>query len=107
VGFYDTSKSRGRGAWIDEGRIVYHFGNVLTVDGAETHLTKINSKYAYEQGRHLLMPSVEPLSDDAGRALFELAQQFRWVNPASAILLAGWSALAPICGALPWRSMCG
>ena len=35
--------------------------------------------------------------------ILELAQQFQWDVQASGMLLAGWVALAPICGALDWR----
>lgn len=102
-GFFDPSIRRGRGAWIDDGRIVYHFGNALSVDGTMMPVTDIKSKSVYEQGRHLPLPSVEAMSDAEGRDLFAITKMFRWVKPSSAILCAGWVALAPIGGALRWR----
>ena len=102
-GFYDPSKTRGRGAWMDGGRIVYHFGNMLMVDGVETPVTAIKSKFVYEQGQKLPAPADEPLSDAEGRSILELAKMFRWEKSGSAVLLTGWVALAPICGALKWR----
>jgi len=102
-GFYDPAMSRGRGAWIDQGRIVYHFGNMLLVDGVETPVTAIESKYVYEQGKLLPPPSGTRLTDAEGRAIFDLAKKFRWAKPGSAILLAGFVALAAVCGALKWR----
>jgi putative DNA primase/helicase len=102
-GFYDPGMTRGRGAWMDEGRIVYHFGNMLMVDGVETAVTAIKSKYVYEQGKLLPPPADEALSDAEGRAICEIAKLFRWTKPGSAVLLAGWAALAPVCGALKWR----
>jgi hypothetical protein len=35
--------------------------------------------------------------------IYEVASSFGWSKPSSAILLTGWVALAPICGALHWR----
>jgi putative DNA primase/helicase len=102
-GYYDPSKTRGRGAWLDDGRIVYHFGNMLMVDGVETAVTAIKSKCVYEQGKMLPPPSDEALTDVEGRHIFDIAKMFRWTRPGSAVLLAGYVALAPICGALKWR----
>lgn len=102
-GIYDPSRLRGRGAWVDAGRIVFHFGNVLWVDGKPTDVTKIESRYTYELERSLPNPDVEPLTAEEGGHLLEIAEMFRWTKPASAPLLAGWVALAPLCGALRWR----
>lgn len=102
-GIYDPSRLRGRGAWVDAGRIVFHFGNVLWVDGKPTDVTKIESRYTYELERSLPNPYVEPLTAEEGGHLLEIAEMFRWTKPASAPLLAGWVALAPLCGALRWR----
>jgi putative DNA primase/helicase len=35
--------------------------------------------------------------------IIDIASRFHWEVPASGLLLAGWVALAPICGALQWR----
>lgn len=102
-GFYDPTKTRGRGAWLDQGRHVYHFGAELLVDGQRMEVTDLKSNYVYEQGRHLLLPPDEPLSGLDGARIIKTAQVFHWTRPASAILLAGWVALAPLCGALRWR----
>jgi putative DNA primase/helicase len=102
-GIYDPSRIRGRGAWMDDGRVVYHFGGRLWVDGVMSDVTTIKSRYVYELARSLNEPASVSLSDDDGRRLVEIAKQFRWTKPASAALLCGWVALAPICGALRWR----
>lgn len=105
-GIYDPSKVRGRGAWLDAGRSVYHHGDCLTVDGEVIDVTKIASRYVYELDRSLPPPDDVAMSDEDGRFLIELAQMFRWSKPGSAIMLAGWVALAPMCGALAWRPHC-
>lgn len=102
-GLYDPSRRRGRGAWIDEGRIVYHHGTHLSVGHESIPVTKIKSHYMYELGRSLPTVSEDPLSDDDGRRILEIAKRFRWKKEGSAALIAGWVVLAPFCGALRWR----
>jgi len=101
-GIYDPTRIRGRGAWIDKGRAVFHHGSKLTVDGEIMPITRMKSGYVYPLGRS--MPSVgEPMSDEEGQGLVDIAKMVRWSMPASAALMAGWAMLAPICGALSWR----
>jgi putative DNA primase/helicase len=102
-GFFDPTSCRGRGAWRDAGRIVYHFGNKLIVDGEVMEVTKIDSGFVYEQARKMRLPSDIPLSSADGRMIVEVAKAFHWSRPASALLWVGWCALAPVCGALSWR----
>jgi putative DNA primase/helicase len=102
-GYFDPDSMRGRGAWRDDGRVVFHFGHKLWVDGELIDVTKIDSSFIYEQGRRLRLPHEAPLSSAEGKKLFETFQLFAWSRPASAILLAGWCALAPVGGALRWR----
>lgn len=102
-GIFDPDFIRGRGAWSDEGRIVYHHGDHLTVDGQTTDITAIKSRYIYELKRSMPGPAEVELTSEEGKCLLDLAGKFRWATPGSAALLAGWTALAPVCGALPWR----
>lgn len=102
-GIYDTSKVRGRGAWVDDGRMVFHHGGYLTVDGVAMGITQIRSKFVYELDKSLPSPADVPMSDEDGQKILEMSEMFRWTKPGSAALLAGWVALAPMCGALRWR----
>ena len=102
-GIYDATRVRGRGAWIDKGRYVFHHGDLLTVDGVAMELTRINSAYVYPKAQKMPRPADEMLTAEEGRHLLEVAKKVRWSMPASAALLAGWTMLAPICGALKWR----
>lgn len=102
-GFYDPATRRGRGAWRDDGRTVYHLGNALWVDNVLTALPDHKSSYIYEMQRKLKKPPDSSMSDDDGLKIIEVASSFRWRMEASAPLLAGWIALAPVCGALNWR----
>jgi len=102
-GVFDPSCVRGRGAWEDEERLVFHLGDRLWVDGKITNLEEINSKFVYE--RKFRMPTLPEtaLTTAEGQHILEICRKFRWSMPASGALLAGWMALAPICGALAWR----
>ncbi len=103
LGIYDTNKIRGRGAWIDKKRVIFHHGNFLTVDGERTPLSPFPSYYVYEMGKEFPQLPEKELSDAEGAHIFNMASDFRWNNPGSGLLLAGWLALAPVCGALNWR----
>jgi putative DNA primase/helicase len=102
-GYYDPDMVRGRGAWRDDGRFVYHFGHRLWVDGNLVDVGKMDSEYIYEQAKRMRLPAGTPLSDAEGTKLFETFRTFGWTRPASAVLLAGYCALAPVGGALRWR----
>ena len=105
VGEFDPDLLRGRGAWWDAGRSILHLGDRLIVDGAEIPIHKrVRSRFHYQRGLPLArLGGVEPLSDAEAFEVIDLAEKFYWDRPASALLLAGWCALAPICGSLPWR----
>jgi len=105
IGCYDSSRIRGVGAWWDEGRVVFHLGDRLIVDGKPYPvLNPPVSDYIYQRLPRRDGPgSAEPLSDQEGANLLELSERFHWESKSSGVLLAGWTALAPICGALDWR----
>lgn len=103
-GIYDPTKVRGRGAWVDNKRHVFHHGAVLTVDGEPVAIDAIKSAYVYPMGASMPAPYQDhPLTDAEGRHLLRIANLPRWSRQASGILMAGWCMLAPICGALKWR----
>lgn len=105
-GVYDPDKVRGRGAWEDDGRVVLHLGDSLVVDGAMYSIADIpGSRYVYEQSRPLGLTwdGCEPLADTEAVRLLELCAMLSWERPVFGTLLAGWCAVAPICGALQWR----
>lgn len=102
-GIYDPTRIRGRGAWKDKDRYVFHHGDRLTVDGVPTDITRISSAYVYPMARRMPEPAEKMLTAEEGRHLLEVSKMIRWSKPASAALFAGWTMLAPICGALKWR----
>ena len=106
-GVYNPDRVRGRGAWTDADRVIFHLGNRLIVDGRSYPITKLpsdfESYYFYENAKELLGPAPDALPDDAAFRLRCIAERFRWETPASANMLLGWIVLAPVCGALDWR----
>jgi putative DNA primase/helicase len=106
-GVYNPERIRGRGAWTDAGRVIFHLGNRLIIDGRSYPVTRLpkgfTSHFFYENGKELLGPAQERISDDHAFKLRCIAERFRWETPASANMLLGWIVLAPVCGALDWR----
>lgn len=95
--------TRGRGAWIDQSKLIFHFGDHLNVNGEREEIEDFNSKFVYECSSALLAPDGKALTDKEGRELLSIATSFRWKQSSSALLLAGYIALAPLCGVLRWR----
>ncbi|BCP56223.1 hypothetical protein K32_48400 [Kaistia sp. 32K] len=102
-GIYDPNRVRGRGAWTDKGRAVFHHGGYLTVDGVQTDITRIQSAFVYQVERSMPTPAAQPMTDEEGTWLVSVAERIRWSMPGSAALFSGFVMLAPVCGALPWR----
>lgn len=102
-GIYDPSLTRGRGAWIDEGRFIFHFGDQVSIDGKITQLQSVESRFIYEQSISMINLPDNSMTLDEAENIFNIAGQFRWTRSASQPLLAGWIVLAPLCGMLKWR----
>src|SRR6185369_18001664 len=97
---FDPSRIRGRGAWWDDGRAVIHLGDRLSVDGQMIPIREMRSDYQYEMGARIKFGDAEPLKAPESGRLIELCKLLSWERTVSAYLLAGWCALAPVCGAL-------
>lgn len=107
VGIYSPDRIRGRGAWWDQKQSVLHLGDRLILPSGEVPVSTgiTGSRYLYQRLAQVRGPAgVTPLTDAEAYVLAELAERFKWEVPASGLLLAGWVTLAPICGALDWRS---
>jgi len=100
---YDPTLIRGRGAWLDDGRVVFHRGNSLLVDGVERSLSEHDSRWTYNKGRALHVDMAEPLRPADTKKIIDLIHCFQFRNQLDHALLSGWLALAPICGAIEWR----
>jgi putative DNA primase/helicase len=106
VGVYSPDRIRGRGAWWDDGQPVLHLGDQLIIGNASRPVRDgvPGSRYIYQRLSRLRGPlAAQPLPDEQAMELLDIACRFLWEVPASGLLLAGWTVLAPICGALDWR----
>jgi putative DNA primase/helicase len=102
-GIYDASRTRGRGAWRDNRRMVFHHGDHLTVDGESCGLSEIKSSFVYQMARPMPALSATPATDTDGQYLLDVAKMARWQKPGSSLMLVGWAFLSPVCGSLKWR----
>ncbi len=105
IGIYDPNRIRGRGCWLDGGNVVFHAGNQLFVNGCAQEIVTFNSpgRCVYEQTCALDYVPVTPSPPAQASQLIEICELLPWRNPISGMLLAGWCAVAPVCGVLPWR----
>jgi putative DNA primase/helicase len=103
AGLFSAFDIRGRGAWWDNGHTVLHQGDALIQDGKRVELLEGGTKYVYEAAERLDIPHQAPLSAETGAKLVDLMKRLCWDSPVAAQLMAGWIALAPICGACQWR----
>lgn len=94
---------RGRGAWLDNGRAILHLGESIVVDGIQRRPQQIKTRYTYQADISVEVGRGEPVGTAQANKLVQVCRQLSWENPRSAILLAGWCVIAPVCGILPWR----
>ena len=107
-GVFQPESIRGRGFWRDEdGDIIAHFGDRLLLPGGKRAVRP----EAYKGQAHIYtrLPRfdgahrTEVMDIDESQTLVDMFTSRAWDDEASGFLLAGWVALAPFSGALPWR----
>lgn len=105
--FESDSHIRGRGgSLLPDGRLVYHAGDTVYVDGHSRKPGMIDG-HVYPLRAPAPLPSTERNAAAAGK-LFEALKGWNWRRGADsqdidARLLLGWIMLAPFGGALRWR----
>jgi putative DNA primase/helicase len=102
-GVYSTDRQRGRGAWYDKGRSILHLGDYLIVDGTDTKLDKIESRYIYEAAPPMEHDRADPLSTREANKFQRISDMLYWERPLFSKLFTGWAVCATICGALTHR----
>ena len=103
VGPFDSSRIRGTGVWIDEGRIVVNSGHCLIVNGRELPMSGLKSWFIYVQTRNRIPPLTDPLTVGESKLLADICESLRWRDPKSGALLAGWLAIARVSSAMDIR----
>ena len=102
AGHFDPDRVRGRGVWWeDELGPVVNDGARLSAGGLTRPLGLAGRGIYVSAKRWPGLLDADPLAAEACGALPELLDALPWRHPAHARLLAGWLALAGVCGALP------
>ena len=91
VGPFIASRVRGCGIWREGEAIIQNLRGSLP-QGKNTYI------------RFKSLPDFETEERIEPKKLQEWFQLFNWTDPSYTNLLLGWTALAPICGALGWRT---
>lgn len=103
VGKFNDGQVRGRGAWMDEGRIVIHNGSHLIIDGQYVLLNKYTGKFIYQESDSIGISTQFPLETVDSAKVMDILKLLNWDREINSHLLAGWCVLAPVCGAMKWR----
>ncbi len=90
AGPFNPANVRGRGIWLEDGNVVVNLGDPIE---SEKFLYLCFESIPVSRGKAF---NVERLRDHL--------RLYNWRNPQDADLLFGWLAMAPICGALAWRT---
>ncbi len=102
---FDPRRIRGRGCWIDGHDVVFHAGDRLVVNGDEVDIPRFHSavRAIYEGALEIPVDSGTVATNAEAARIIALCEALSWERPLYGKLLAGWLAIAPVCGALAWR----
>jgi hypothetical protein len=90
AGPFNPLRIRGRGIWLEKEKVIVNLGQPVE-----------STKFLYL--------CFEGIALDDGTVKFDAVRLrnhlrlYNWRNPQDAVLLFGWLAMAPVCGALVWR----
>jgi putative DNA primase/helicase len=100
---FRPDRIRGRGCWIDDGRVIFHAGDRIITDGRSFPVSDFPTSFIYERNAPVDHDDSPPLPNADAAQFLALCDLLPWTMPIFSRFLAGWCVLAPICGALPWR----
>lgn len=103
-GIFDIKKIRGCGAWMDEGKAIFHLGTKILIEDQYIEVNKFKSKFIYPIKHDLMIKNSPILQIKESVKLVNLCNKLSWEDKKSGMLFAGWLFMAPLCGALHWRS---
>jgi len=101
--FVAHNRVRGRGAWFEDETAIFHAGDRLVIDGAETEISHHRSRMVYDAGEPIALKVSDEATTKDAREFLEVCKLLRWSSPLSGYLLAGFCTVAPVCGFLNWR----
>jgi len=102
AGIFSPDRIRGRGGWWSGDESVLHLGNCLIIKGEEQPMSS-SKRYIYEAAMPIRINYRNPLTAKEATAFSDICDTIAWDKPINSRYLAGWCAIAPICGALDWR----
>ncbi len=106
-GVYRPERMRGRGCWTDPEGVVIHLGRDLLPPKATEYVKPDEYRGAgdhiYERRAAIQRPAKKAMVLSDANEIAALFRDLLWIEPASGDLMAGWTVLAPIAGALGWR----
>ena len=108
VGVFHPGLLRGRGCWRDDDdRVLLHLGDRLLPPQSNQFVKPEGYRAQgkiYPRHAHLAGPSEDhAMKVEEAKSILDLFASRAWDDEASGYLLAGWTVLAPFCGALKWR----
>jgi len=107
---FDPDVIRSCGLWRDEGRLVYHLGDRLWVDGEIVSLSRFKSRFIYQSRPAIRRELCDPLPSTACSRFKSVFDHLPLRRTIQSVALGGWIMVAPICGILGWRphlQICG
>lgn len=108
AGSYSPEKIRGRGVWLDEGRVVLHLGNKIYVNKKEVNPCDITSNFIYPNFPGFYKDDFDfnsELTDEESNKLLALARDMNFMErELSYRLYLGWLISAMVAGCLTWRA---
>lgn len=103
AGVYSEEQQRGRGIWLDRGRVVYHSGDVLHVDGELVRVADLDTAYTYQVAPSLLHPCAPLTDQEAQELILDTCRVPSWQDAAHADIVAGWVVCSLLAGVMAWR----
>lgn len=103
-GIYLPETTRGVGVWIDDGEVVVNTGDAIYHRGQKHHPAVFKGQFVYESGPRVMTMNDVPLRNADADKVRQICRMLTWKKPLFADLLAGWMVIAPVGGALGFRS---
>ena len=100
-GFFDPERMRGRGVWIDDGRVVINTGEQIMVDYRP--VSSFTTTYHYLRTKEIPFSIQNPFTDEEMQKLLAVFGSLSLKNSNDFCILAAWAVQAEIFAALPWR----
>lgn len=102
-GIFWPENVRGLGVWQDAGRVVVHLGDRLHVDGVESGIHDVHSKFIYQLERTCRGIHPRPLELTECLPIHQLLNLGNYERPEQKYFLGGWIMAARLSGLLDWR----